>query len=300
LFDSERSGSAEYQRGLKAVFEGAVEVLGSGDKYEVVKIDKTGHRIVLRTSSALGFTWLGEDIALEFSSLSPRKTLVRVTSSYMRSVDPKKHFGDRNTKNVNEVLYCLSDYFESESLDMESGVPEHDQTDKLSPTKQVSSSDSKSPILNERSAVVFVVFGIVALVSIALSAGAIRGQTSADAPKDISSSQSTPSSSQSKPPQQQASSTSCTESETAVTMVRNIFADSSATPSQVSLILDESARMWAQDAVTASGSKRDWLLKMNELAVSVSSYIITGAPEDGPTKLDQLFANMALTPSFCP
>jgi hypothetical protein len=293
LFDSERSGTVEYQRGLKAVFEGAVKAVGSGDKYEVVKIDKTGHRIVLKTSSALGFTWLGEDIALEFSSPSPRKTLVRVTSSYMRSVDPKKQFGDRNTKNVNELLYCLSDYFESESLDTESGVPKHDQTDKLSPTKQVSNLDSKSPILNERSAVVFVVLGLVAIVSIALSAGAIRGQTSADAPRDISSSQS-------KPPQQQASSTSCTESETAVTMVRNIFADSSATPSQVSLILDEAARMWAQDAGTATGSKRDWLLKMNELAVSVSSYILTGAPEDGPTKLDQLFANMELTSSFCP
>jgi hypothetical protein len=83
-------------------------------------------------------------------------------------------------------------------------------------------------------------------------------------------------------------------------MARNIFSDSSATPSQVSLILDEAARMWAQDAGTATGSKRDWLLKMNELAVSVSGYILTGTPEDGPTKLDQLFANMALTSSFCP
>ena len=293
MFDSERSGSAEYQRGLKAVFEGAIEAVGSVDKYEVVKIDKTGHRIVLRTASALGFTWLGEDIAMEFSSLSPRRTLVRVTSSYMRSVDPKTQFRDRNTKNVNEVLYYLSDYFESESLDPESVVPEDDQTDKLSPTKDMSSSDSKSPILNERSAMVFVVVGILAIVSIALSAGAIRGTTSADTPKEISSSQS-------EQPPQQTSSTSCTETETAVTMVRNIFADSSATPSQVSLILDEAARMWAQDAGTATGSQRDWLLKMNELAVSVSSYILTGSPEDGPTKLDQLFANMALTSSFCP
>jgi hypothetical protein len=83
-------------------------------------------------------------------------------------------------------------------------------------------------------------------------------------------------------------------------MVRNIFSESSATASQVSLILDEAARMWAQDAGTSTGSKRDWLLKMNELAASVSSYVLTGAPEDGPTKLDQLFANMALTSSFCP
>ncbi len=299
MLGSERSGSVEYQRGLKAVFDGAVEAVTSGDKYEVVKIDKTGHRIVLRTSSALGFAWLGEDIALEFSSLAPRKTLVRVTSSYMRSVDPKKQFRDRNTKNVNEVLYFLSDYFESESLETKSSFPEHDRTNKPSPTEEVSSSDSKSPILNERSAAVFVVLVLVAIVLIALSAGAIRGQTSADAPRDISSSQSKPSSSQSAAPNQQNSSTPCLETETAVTMVRNIFVDSSATPSQVSLILDEAARMWAQDAGTSTGSMRDWLLKMNELAVSVSSYIVTGAPEDGPTKLDQLFANMALTSSFC-
>ena len=298
MLDSERSGSVEYQRGLKATFLGAVEAVGSGDKYEVVKIDKTGHRIVLRTSDFLGSPL--EDIALEFSSLSPRRTRVRVTSSSIRKVDPKTQFRDRNTKNVNEVLYYLSDYFEAESLETESSVPEHDRTDKPSPTKQVSSSGSKFPNLNERSAVVFAGLGVVAIVSIALISGAIRGETSEGVPRDIFSPQSKPSSSQSAPPDQKASSASCTETETAVTMVRNIYNDSSATPRQVALILDEAARMWTQDAETSSGSKRDWLLKMNELAVSVSSYILTGAPEDGPIKADQLFANMALTSSFCP
>ena len=290
MFDSDKSGSVEYQKALKTVFDAAVEAVASGDKYEVVKIDKTGHRIVLRTS--LSFTSFGEDIAIEFSTISPRKTLVRVTSSYRRNVDSKNQVRDRNTKNVNEVLFYLSDFFETESMETESSVPGPDRTNKLSPTKEETSSGSIFPNLNERSAFVFVGLAVVGIVSIALFSGAIRGPRSADAPREISSSQSAA-------PNQPNSSKSCLETETAVTMVRNIFIDSSATPSQVSLILDEAARMWAQDAGTSTGSMRDWLLKMNELAVSVSSYIVTGAPEDGPTKLDQLFANMALTSSFC-
>jgi hypothetical protein len=210
----------------------------------------------------------------------------------MRKVDPKTQFRDRNTKNVNEVLYYLSDFFESESMETESSVSEHDRTNKLSPIREETNTGSKFPKLNDRSAAVFGGLGVVAIVSIALISGAIRGQTSADAPREISSSQSVV-------PNQQTSSTSCVETETAVTMVRNIFSDSSATPGQVSLILEEAATMWAQDAGTSTGSKRDWLLKMKELAVSVISYISTGTPVDGPTKLDQLFANMSLASSFC-
>ena len=291
MFDSERSGSVEYQKGLKTVFDAAVEAVGSGDKYEVVKVDKTGHRIVLRTS--LGITSWGEDIALELSSISPRRTLVRVTSSYRRNVDPKTQFKDRNTKNVNDVLSHLSDYFDSESLEPDESIPTKEPKTRLGATKESSSSDLEFTKFSERSAAVFVGLVLITVISIAFFTGALRGQTSADPPRDISPSES-------KPQKQQVSSTSCSESETAVTMVRNIFADGSATISQVSLILDEAAIMWAQDATTAAGSKRDWLLKMNELAISVSSYLLTGAPEDGPTKLDQLFANMALTSSFCP
>lgn len=290
MFDSERSGSVEYQKGLKTVFDAAVEAVGSGDKYEVVKIDKRGNRIVLKSSISL--TSWGEDIALEFSSLSPRKTLVRVTSSYRRNVDPKTQFRDRNTKNVNEVLEYLSDYFESEALETDESFPAPEHKNKARGSEESSNSDLEFKKLSQRSAAVFVGLGMVTLVSIALFSGAIRGQTSSDAPRDISSSQSNPQ-------EQQADSGSCTDSETAVTMVRNVFADGSATLNQVSLILDEAARMWAQDASTATGSKRDWLFKMNELAISVNSYLRTGAPEDGPTKLDQLFANMALTTSFC-
>ena len=303
MFDSERSGSVEYQKGLKTVFDAAVEAVASGDKYEVVKIDKTGHRIVLRTSA--GFTSWGEDIALELSSISPRRTLVRVKSSYRRNVDPKTQFRDRNTKNVDEVLYYLSDYFESESLETDISAPSKENKNNARGSEESSNSALEFRKLTERSAAVFVVLGVVTLVSIAAFSGALRGQTTADAPRDISASEVKPQetkkpSSQSNLQKQPPSSTSCFDSETAVTMVRNIFADSSATANQVSLILDEAASMWAQDGGTSTGSKRDWLLKMNELAVSLSSYILTGEPEDGPTKLDQLFANMALTSSFCP
>ena len=303
MFDSDRSGSVEYQKGLKTVFDAALEAVASGDKYEVVKIDKTGHRIVLRTS--LGITSWGEDIALELSSISPRRTLVRVTSSYRRNVDPKTQFRDRNTKNVNDVLSHLSDYFDSESLEPDESIPTKEPKTRLGATKESSSSDLEFTKFSERSAAVFVGLVLITVISIAFFTGALRGQTSADTPRDISPSESKPpkqqaSSAPSQPQKQQASSTSCSDSKTAVTMVRNIFADGSATISQVSLILDEAAIMWAQDATTAAGSKRDWLLKMNELAISVSSYLLTGAPEDGPTKLDQLFANMALTSSFCP
>jgi hypothetical protein len=295
LFDSERSGSVEYQKGLKTVFDAAVEAVGSGDKYEVVKIDKTGHRIVLRNSSVLGFASLGEDIALEFSSLSPRKTLVRVTSSYRRNVDPKTQFRDRNTKNVNEVLEYLSDYLESEALEADESFPAREHKSKARGSEESSNSDLEFKKLSQRSAAVFVGLGVVALLSIAAFSGAISGQRLAEAPRKVSSSPS-----QSQPQEQQADSASCTDTETAVTMVRNIFSESSATANQASLILDEAAKMWAQDAGISIGSKRDWLLKMNELAVSVSSYVLTGAPADGPTKLDQLFANMELTSSFCP
>ena len=291
MFDSERFGSVEYQKGLKTVFDAAVEAVGSGDKYEVVKIDKKGNRIVLKSSISL--TSWGEDIALEFSSLSPRKTLVRVTSSYRRNVDPKTQFRDRNTKNVNEVLEYLSDYLESEAFETDESSPVPEHKNKVRGSEESSNSDLEFNKLSQRSAAVFVGLGVVTLVSVALFSGAIRGQTSSDDPRDIASSQS-------QPQEQQADSASCTDTETAVTMVRNIFSESSATANQVSLILDEAAKMWAQESGKSTGAKRDWLLNMNELAVSVSSYVLTGTPEDGPTKLDQLFANMELTSNFCP
>jgi len=91
----------------------------------------------------------------------------------------------------------------------------------------------------------------------------------------------------------------CFETETAVTMVNNIFEDRSASPSQIGLILIDASSVWAKEASTSTGATRDWLLKMNELAVDVESYLLTGTPEDGPTKLDQLFANLSLVSSYC-
>ena len=91
----------------------------------------------------------------------------------------------------------------------------------------------------------------------------------------------------------------CTDAETAVTMVRNIFEEQSATPNQVSLILNEAANMWAAEANVSIGSKSEWLRKMNELVLQVDSYLLSGSPSDGPQKFDQLFANMSLVGNFC-
>ena len=91
----------------------------------------------------------------------------------------------------------------------------------------------------------------------------------------------------------------CTDAPVAVTMVRQIFEEGSASPSEVSLILNEAASMWTSEANGESGSKREWLLKMSELALDVDSYLLTGSPADGTTKFDQLFANMGLVDNFC-
>jgi hypothetical protein len=82
-------------------------------------------------------------------------------------------------------------------------------------------------------------------------------------------------------------------------MVRNIFEEQSATPNQVSLILNEAANMWAAEANVSSGSKSEWLRKMSELVLQVDSYLLSGSPSDGPQKFDQLFANMSLVGNFC-
>jgi hypothetical protein len=116
------------------------------------------------------------------------------------------------------------------------------------------------------------------------------------APKPSSAAPKAPSSSK---PKKTASAAKCSEAAIAVTMVRNVFTDASATPNQVSQILNEAARMWAKEAQGSSGSKRDWLLKMNELSLAVDSYLITGSPSNGATKFDQLFANMGLVNNFC-
>jgi hypothetical protein len=100
-------------------------------------------------------------------------------------------------------------------------------------------------------------------------------------------------------PSDTPSSEGCTDAATAVTMVRTIFAEGTASPTQVSLILNEAAKMWQDEAVTYSGSKQDWLIKMSELSLAVDSYLLTGSPADGMTKFDQLNANMNLVNNFC-
>ena len=101
------------------------------------------------------------------------------------------------------------------------------------------------------------------------------------------------------PPAETSGTDECTDAPVAVTMVRQIFEEGSASPSEVSLILNEAASMWTSEANGESGSKRDWLLKMSELALDVDSYLLTGSPADGMTKFDQLFANMGLVDNFC-
>jgi hypothetical protein len=101
------------------------------------------------------------------------------------------------------------------------------------------------------------------------------------------------------PPAETSGTDECTDAPVAVTMVRQIFKDGSASPAEVSLILNEAASMWTNEANGESGSKGDWLLKMSQLALDVDSYLLTGSPADGMTKFDQLFANMGLVDNFC-
>jgi hypothetical protein len=91
----------------------------------------------------------------------------------------------------------------------------------------------------------------------------------------------------------------CTTIRTDITMLRTSFSVAEDTPQQVSFLLEAARNDFNNAASSFSGSKSDWLLKMAELSGKISSFIITGIPEDGPQALDQLYANMNLVDQFC-
>lgn len=99
--------------------------------------------------------------------------------------------------------------------------------------------------------------------------------------------------------QTEVSDVNCYTIETAVTMVRMAFSEGKVTPNEMGYILDAVAKDWTAESLKTSGSKSDWLKKMAELSLEVKSFILTGLPTEGPTRLDQLNANMNLVDQFC-
>ncbi len=91
----------------------------------------------------------------------------------------------------------------------------------------------------------------------------------------------------------------CTPVETSVTMIRTAFSDGTASPQEMSDLLDSAIADWKFAAQVYTGSKSDWLNKMAEKAEAVKSYVLTGSPSNGPQALDQLLANMNLVDQFC-
>lgn len=86
---------------------------------------------------------------------------------------------------------------------------------------------------------------------------------------------------------------------TDITMLRTSFSVGEDTPQQVSFLLEAARNDFSQAASSFTGSKAAWLDKMAELSGKISSFILTGTPEDGPQALDQLYANMDLVDQFC-
>lgn len=91
----------------------------------------------------------------------------------------------------------------------------------------------------------------------------------------------------------------CSPVKTSVTMIRTAFLEGTASPDEMSLLLDSAIGDWKVAAQVYTGSKSDWLNKMAEKAEDVKSYILTGSPSSGPQSLDQLTANMNLVNKFC-
>ena len=91
----------------------------------------------------------------------------------------------------------------------------------------------------------------------------------------------------------------CFKIETNIIMIRNLFEEGKATPSQTRAVLDSAATEWGSIAKDFTGSKSDWLEKMAELSTGLGSYIATGEPSDGELMLDQLYNNFALADNFC-
>jgi hypothetical protein len=308
--ETESLGTAEYGYPLKKVFLAAKTALAVSGSFDLVKIDEVGNRLILESRASLN-SW-GEIVSIEFSTNTSKGTFVRVQSSFKRNTGSSGKVGaNRNQRNVNQVISLIS-----EELARVSSV-----TAPTKPIKQaVKTKAQDNTVVKDNPyattwkvpplAKQYTYIGIAGVV-ILVMALAVQGMrpvesstsptpTSAPTPNYVPKPTPTTSKAPSKPkPKRTASVAQCSEAATAVTMVRNVFSDGSATPNQVSSILNEAARMWSKEAQGASGSKREWLSKMAELARDVDSYLITGSPANGATKFDQLFANMGLVNNFC-
>ena len=97
----------------------------------------------------------------------------------------------------------------------------------------------------------------------------------------------------------QMSSYDCAVAEASITMVRTVFTEGKATPSQTAAILEGAAAQWDGVAPSYSGSKESWLRKMSELSLSLRGYILNGSPTNGDQLFDQLGNNFNLSTQFC-
>ena len=311
MSETESLGTAEYSYPLKKVFLAAKTALAVSGSFDLVKIDEVGNRLILESRASLN-SW-GEIVSIEFSTNTSKGTFVRVQSSFKRNTGSSGKVGaNRNQRNVNQVISLIS-----EELARVSNVKASSQAS--TPVVKAKAQDGtavkgnpfattwKAPPLAKQ----YTLIGIAGIVILVLAL-AVQGMRPAEttsaptpnsaptpdyAPKPKATTSATPAAP--KPRKTTSSVAKCSEAAVAVTMVRNVFSDASATPNQVSSILNEAARMWSKEAQGASGSKREWLSKMAELARDVDSYLITGSPANGATKFDQLFANMGLVNNFC-
>ena len=96
------------------------------------------------------------------------------------------------------------------------------------------------------------------------------------------------------------SSYDCAVVESNITMVRTVFTEGTATPSQIAAILQSAASKWDVVAINQSGSRASWLSKMSELSLGLRGYILNGSPTNGEQLLDQLGNNFNLSGQFCP
>lgn len=132
-----------------------------------------------------------------------------------------------------------------------------------------------------------------AFVIAAALSGCAGTYSSQDASGDVAASDSTQADSTSLTP------TECSSIHVDITLVNNTLSNASFTPSQAAQLLNRASSDWASAAAQATGSESDWLSKMSELSADVGSFILTGSPADGQTKLDQLYNNMDLYSQFC-
>ena len=299
-------GTAEYSYPMKTVFAAAKTGLGTSGTYYLSEIDEVGHRLVLENGASLS-SW-GEIVTVEFSSTSNKGTHLRVTSSFKRNSGSSGKVGpNKNQKNVNLVISIISEEL-ARTANVKAIPKSAEKKDPDFPWVADPFARSYSaPPLAKQYTLIGVAGLIIVVMIYALLGNGPAGPDKEATPKTTPSATAvvTPKATVSKAPSSpkprktNASVAKCSEAAVAVTMVRNVFSDASATPNQVSSILNEAARMWSKEAQGASGSKREWLSKLAELARDVDSYLITGSPANGATKFDQLFANMGLVNNFC-